>query len=561
MNERLEPAVGASRLAWGLIIGCWIVQAVGSLQFVVPDGISYIEIAQSIHRGNFGSLLNGYWSPLYPALIAGWLAVLKPSMHYEILAVNCLNVVLLVMALWSFEYFVAGMVVFQRKSAGEGPESLPFESPPVRSLLYVVFFSLTMWFTPANLATPDVIVFALFLLASGIVVRLYCSGQGMLRVFALGVVLGCAYLAKAAMFPIAFVFLAVVALTGKGWARILLTGVVCFLSFLIVAGPFISALSLKKGRLTYGDAGAVNYAEFVNGVTIAIHWQGGPPGSGMPEHPTRKVSELPPVYEFNGPVGGSYPPWSDPSYWYEGVRPRFHLREQLRTLKSSADVYFGIWAGEMAGVTACFIVLLFWSRLPGIFAREFWRIKFLWLPAIAGLGLYALVHVEKRFIAGFVLVLWIAALGALRFPKSTENARAYAATSLAIALLLIGQIAWPFSHSMRAMAPRLDFPALEMADYLHKSGIASGGKVAEVGDPLFDHIWAHLAGVTIVAEVPQEGVLDFWSAAPEVRRHVLDLLAQAGAKVVVAKVVPQGKEAEGWRQVGNTYYYALDLRR
>jgi hypothetical protein len=112
LDERSGPAVGRSRLAWGLMIGCWIIQAVGNLQFVVPDGISYIEIAQSVRQGSVGDLIHGYWSPLYPTLIAGWLALLRPSMHYEILAVNCLNVVLLVMALWSFEYFVAGMVLF-----------------------------------------------------------------------------------------------------------------------------------------------------------------------------------------------------------------------------------------------------------------------------------------------------------------------------------------------------------------------------------------------------------------------------------------------------------------
>jgi hypothetical protein len=553
--------VAKSRLAWGLMIGCWIIQAIGSLQFVVPDGISYIEIAQSLHRGNLGALINAYWSPLYPTLLAAWLAVLKPGMRYEILAVNCLNVVLLVIALCCFEYFVAGMVLLQRKFAGEGPESLQLETSPLRGLLYVVFFSLTIWFTPADLATPDVIVFALFLLASGIVVRLYCGAHGMLRVFALGVILGCAYLSKAAMFPIAFVFLAVAAFAGKGWTRILLRGAVGVISFLLVSGPFIGALSAKKGRLTYGDVGAIAYAEFVNGVTRGIHWQGGPEGSGMPEHPTRKVSELPPVYEFNGPVGGSYPPWSDPSYWYEGVRPRFHLREQLRTLKGSADAYFALFAGELACVTSCFILFLCWSGLPRDFAKELWRIKFLWLPAVSGLGLYALVLVEKRYIAGFVFVLWISALAALRFPKSPENVRVYRAISLATALFLVAQVAWPFSHTIRLTAFRLDFPAWEMADYLHSSGIASGEKVAEVGDPLYDHIWAHLAGVTIVAEVPQDAVLDFWSASPEVRRHVLDLFVQAGAKVAVAKIVPHGKESEGWKKVGNTYYYALDLRR
>src|SRR6266446_4061159 len=140
LDEHSERAVGVSRLAWGLMIVCWIISAVGNLQFLNPDGISYVEIAQSVHRGNPAALINAYWSPLYPALLAGWLAVLKPSMRYEILAVNCLNVVLLVFALWCFEYFVAGMVLFQRKPAAEGPEELPLESPPLRGLLYMVFF-------------------------------------------------------------------------------------------------------------------------------------------------------------------------------------------------------------------------------------------------------------------------------------------------------------------------------------------------------------------------------------------------------------------------------------
>jgi hypothetical protein len=143
------------------------------------------------------------------------------------------------------------VVLLQRKFAGEGPESLPLETPPLRGLLYMVFFSLTFWFTPADMAEPDAIVFALFLLASGMVLRLYCGVHGMARVFALGLVLGCAFLAKAVMFPIAFVFLAVAAFVGKGWARILLRGVLGLISFLLVSGPFIGALSLQKGRVTY----------------------------------------------------------------------------------------------------------------------------------------------------------------------------------------------------------------------------------------------------------------------------------------------------------------------
>jgi hypothetical protein len=561
LPERDETAVGLSRLAWGLMICCWIVQAVADLQFVNPDGISYIEIAQSVNRGKWSELINGYWSPAYPALIAGWLAALKPSTYHEILAVNLLGVVLLVFVLWSFEYFMTGIAALQRNSPDENLETLPVEKWPIRGLLYLVFFCITLWFTPSDQAQPDILVFAFFLLASGMVVRIYCGEHGLRRFFFLGVLLACSYLSKAVMFPIAFVFLTVAAFAVKEWNRILLRGSIGILAFLLVAGPFIGALSVKKGRLTHGDVGGIAYAEFVNGITKGIHWQGGPAGSGMPAHPTRKLAETPPVYEFKAPIGGSYPPWSDPSYWYEGVRPRFHLWQQLRILKASADRYFEIYFVQLICMTACFVLFLCWSGLPRLFLSEFWRLKFLWVPALFGLALYALVTVLERYIAGFVLVLWIAGLAALRFRKAEVNRRVNQAISLSVEILLVVQIAWQFSHTARKAVSRLDFPALEMANYLDAEGVRPGGKVAEVGDALFDHIWAHLARVTIVAEVPQEGVLDFWSASPETRWHVLDLFAQAGAVIVVAKVVPSGKEREGWKKVGDTPYYALDLRK
>jgi len=560
-GENDEAPVRLSRLAWGVMVCCWVLQAVAGAQFVNPDAISYIEIAQSVDRGNWSALVNAYWSPAYPALIAGWLAALRPSTQREILAVNFLSVVLLVFVLWSFEYFMTGIVALQQRSSDENLERLPMEKWPLRGLLYLVFFCFTLWFTPPDQAQPDILVFAFFLLASGMLTRIYCGEHGPGRVFWLGVLLGCGYLSKAAMFPIAFVFLALAAFAVKEWHRILLRGSIGVLSFLIVSGPFIGALSAKKGRLTYGDVGGIAYAEFVNGITLGIHWQGGPAGSGMPWHPTRKLSDSPPVYEFATPIGGSYPPWSDPSYWYEGVRAGFHLRQQLRTLRASADKYFEICFRLMICVTACFVLLLCWSGLPRAFLSEFWRLKFLWAPALFGLGLYALVLVLERYVAAFVLVLWIAGLAALRFRKAEVNRRVNRAISLSVAVLLVTQIAWPFSHTARNAVSGLAFPAAEMSNYLHTEGVPPGGKVAEVGDALMEHIWAHLARVTIVAEVPQEGVLDFWSATPETRRRVLNLFAQAGASVAVAKVVPSGKEQEGWKRVGETPYYALDLRK
>ena len=46
-------------------------------------------------------------------------------------------------------------------------------------------------------------------------------------------------------------------------------------------------------------------------------------------HPTRKIYDDPTMYEFGTPFKVTYPPWYDPSYWYEGVKLTLDPREQL----------------------------------------------------------------------------------------------------------------------------------------------------------------------------------------------------------------------------------------
>ena len=96
------------------------------------------------------------------------------------------------------------------------------------------------------------------------------------------------------------------------------------LAFVALATPQIVLLSLAKGRVTFSDTGKLAYAWYNYGLPLR-NWQGQPAGSGTPVHPTRKLYEHPAVYEFNGPIRSSYPPWYDPSYWNEGLSPHFQL--------------------------------------------------------------------------------------------------------------------------------------------------------------------------------------------------------------------------------------------
>jgi len=88
-------------------------------------------------------------------------------------------------------------------------------------------------------------------------------------------------------------------------------------------------------------------------------WQG-EDATGTPKHPVRQLLSNPRLYEFATPVGGTYPPAYDTSYWMEGVRPHFSLRGLLRILRQSAGTYFQIWLLQLEfGVG-----LFFFSSLP-----------------------------------------------------------------------------------------------------------------------------------------------------------------------------------------------------
>src|SRR6478609_961409 len=71
------PTRAGSRSAFGsptwivlAIAGVVIWLAVLQLRAFNPDGISYIEIAKLFSAGDVSAVSNGYWSPLYPIVVA-----------------------------------------------------------------------------------------------------------------------------------------------------------------------------------------------------------------------------------------------------------------------------------------------------------------------------------------------------------------------------------------------------------------------------------------------------------------------------------------------------------
>ena len=117
------------------------------------------------------------------------------------------------------------------------------------------------------------------------------------------------------------------------------------------------------------------------------------PGNGEPKHPTRKIFDAPPVYEFGYPVGGTYPVWYDPTYWYEGGVSHFDFRKQLRVVGMAVKDYYGLFHdwGLQYGLLVGLLTL---SSL----GSAGWSVTLeaalsLLVIALAGLGIYALVNV------------------------------------------------------------------------------------------------------------------------------------------------------------------------
>ncbi|HTV60786.1 MAG TPA: hypothetical protein VMJ93_18070 [Verrucomicrobiae bacterium] len=516
------------------------------------DAVSYLDMAHSAMQGHWSALINGYWSPLYPALLTLWLAVFRPSPHWVILCTHLLTVAIFVATLFCFRYFLHSLLNYQR-GLPVRPDSRHVPEGYLTVLGYALFFWTTFYLPPPFCDRPDVLVVPFVLLAGAALLRIASPGGSHRHFVLLGCALGAGYLSKAVMFPLAFVFLFGVLLIGRGRRMIagLAISVICFLA---IAAPYIGALSKAKGHLTYGEAGRINYAEFVGGARPFANWQGGPQGVGVPLHPTRQVLVSPPVYEYATPIYGTYPPWTDPSYWYQGISPRINLRRQLDLIHRGLDAYFGLFFGGLSCVLCALLFLIFVDNPLRAYLRGLLPLAFLWLAPLAAFMLYDLVHVETRFLGGFLILLFAATFCTAQIPSTVAGKTAAKGICWAAALILCAQIGWVILHGALRLATVHDFVDWDVSVALHRMGVLDGDRVAAIGDVKAIHVWAYLAGVEIVSEVPEEGVAEFWAGSPEIRARVFDKFTQAGARAVVVENVPAPQAGE-WSPVPGTDYF------
>jgi hypothetical protein len=513
-----------------LAAGLALAQIVVGRNTFGPDPRSYMELARAILRHDWAMATNAYWSALYPWLLAAVLGIVKPSLRWEFPVAHALSFPMYLAAIAAFEFFWASLL--QRRDAathGRAQKNLPIPS----AQMWVLGYSLFVWATVGDLVlliNPDLLVATSVLLAAGLLIRMEIGGGAPRSLYVwFGICLGFGYLAKAILFPMAFVFLAMmIAISGRPLRRQGRRMALAWLIFVGIASPEIALLSHSKGRLTFSDTGKLNLAWFNYNLPYR-NWRGDPPGTGTPVHPTRKLFDHPAVYEFNGPLRSSYPPWFDPSYWNEGLSPTFELGTVARHALHEAHELGSLLLHPTAWLLGMLLILLgsdLKETLKGI--AHHW---YLLAIAATALGLYCLTLVQGRFLPPWEMMIWGSVLASVRLRPATAplcrgvTALVSLALLAAVSYLVYGESVHGFHNDASA--------EYVIAEGLQQMGLQPGTKVGAIGFDMDAH-WAYLARLDIVAEIGTDETCSFWSEPPEFQTQVLEKFAEAGASVVVA---------------------------
>lgn len=546
-------------LAIGL--GALHVYAAIRSQSMNADGISYLDIGDAYFRADWANAINPVWSPLYSWILGLVNFLFRPSMEWEFPVVHLTNLLVYMGTLASFEFLWENVRLSHTRVGDIKTLHMPVWM--WWSLGYLLFIWSTLSLIKIWSVTPDMLMASLVFLAAGLIAKIRAGEVNFRNYLYLGIVLGLGYLSKTFMFVVALTFLVISILVVRRKAKMLPYALCAMGIFLLISLPFILLISDKKGKFTIGEAGTVTYLRYVNGMPFP-HWQGDPQRGIILTHPTRIIHQSPVIYEFDGPLGGTYPISTDPSYWYEGVETRFDIASLLARGIASVLVYAELFFHQQGILVTCIVAVYVMMQGRKYALQETLEKWALVIPALIAFGLYSMVLVEGRYVAAFLMIFWADVLGNVRLSNSPSNRLWIGAlSSLALFGLLTNIILFnldgfirlnPSSQSSLTTAAAPAAKPLAVAQTLNRLGISQGDKVGVIGYA-YDSFWARLARVRIVAEMLEADADEFWHGNETLRQSVLQTFENTRVDAVVAEYVPGYADLRDWHQVENSNYY------
>lgn len=519
---------------------------------MTPDGMSYLDMAHRLLQRDFSPLLHPYWSPLYPCLLAVALKVFPtPAMEFQ--AAHAVNWLIALLSLASFTFFLAEQRAF-RASARGGESTASFRCRT--GIAYMLFLWGTVEAIGLTAVSPDLCVAVLAYLAIGLCYRMAAGGaRWYLTAGLLGVTLGVACLTKAAMAPLSGVLLVLLAVQWRFVPRRLGALGITVLAFAIVFGPFVLALSRQQHHLTFGEAGKLNYAWLVQGgIPVHAGWIGQPPATGTPVHPPRLISSDPPVLEFENSVGGTYPLWYDPSYFHEGIQVKVDVKKQISVMLKSLTALRWAFGSALYPLLAGLLVLAGLASPRQVWSELSRSVLLSW--SIVAFAMFAMVTIEPRYIAAFMVLFWLALYDAFSPGRLKAVARgAIGATAVCILLLQV--------HALSRMTPGSGRSHLVVANELERLGLHAGDEIATVGSG-FGAFYAQLAGLRIAANIGWAGDDRTLDEQPQTLDDakldaIRDKLVQLHVKAIVSEENHVATARNAWHAIDHTGYTVLML--
>jgi hypothetical protein len=526
--ERLLYSANAWVFA-GLAAGA--VDAFNGRHAMNPDGISYVDIAQTALRVGPAGLVNGYWSPGYPALIAATLRLARPTIVNEFPVVHALNFVILAATILIGRSLLSAWAAKPERAADSDSER-----SPVIPLGFGVFLLIVMVALPAWLVTPDLAVLATTLLIALTHERLKTRGSWM-AACALGGACALGYWMKTAMFPLGAAFLLLLVVFPPRIDRPRAKALAAVGVWALLSIPLIGLVSSKLGRLSLGETGRLNYAWYVlhsNDVEA--------PGQYDPAlvHPPRVLLAEPRIIEFGSPIPGTFPLHYDHSYWAEGSHAHFALRPQMRAFAVDGFEYarefvfeFPVVIAALLGLAAAYVAPQ--QRKRGIDILLVW--SGLWL------ALYFAVLVESRYVAPAILLIAFSLVRKLVPGQSPRTATGIAAVLAGFVVLQAASLVWLTIRRARDH----DSPQyLAIAKGLSDLGLTPTTRIAIVGQrDGYQAAYAHAAGLVVAAEIVRDSVAITNGNVAAVKKA----LAGAGIRAIVRTRGPLDFAESEWRRI------------
>jgi len=547
----VKPAAarGLILLAAGLCAVITLPVAWIARQWISTDGFAYLEVANNAAELSAWYLVsNGCWSPAYPALIAAIIKLANPLPSSQLAVIHALDWAICSSAYGCFGYLLYTLLRWVQYTHAEVFESRLKLRSIVTFAYALLLFSNIQQLSVWSVHGSDLLVEALVYLAAGLCLELSLPSSRRMHYATLGLTLALAYATKAALFPLSIILLIIlfmwpVADRGGRKGVLIAAG-----SFLIASFPLVAALSYSKGRITFGESGRLNYAWYVNDVPYSTLWE-----DELPHSPV-KIAGNPVVLKLNGPARSTWPIWYDPTYWYDGIRAHFDLRQQI----GAYLVFLGIrpgkeynaanikelsqrWIPLLAGV-ATFVLMgvRFNKSTHRSIVRHIWL--FLW-PASA-FFMFASVHLEQRYLIPFIVLGWVGLFVACCILMKSEKSTPII---LVVTVSLLMTDGWTLL-SLRHIPSGV--PPVDISGSLERLGIRRGDELATVGapgiPPAYFPAWLVGARYTYIIV----GDPDKLVKLPEgVVRTVIAALRSSGAKAIVSAARPAFEADSGWVEI------------